>query len=91
MASNITEVSTIHNSYSDTVEKLTAHFTPAMNISYARHLFRDATQRSNETPLQYVSQQRELASDCDFGGDTDDGNIKNQLIEKCFNKTLRFK
>ena len=32
-------------------KKLTAHFTPAMNIPYARHLFREATQRSYEIRL----------------------------------------
>ena len=36
-------ISTSNNSYGDTVEKLTAHFTPAMHIPYARHLFREAT------------------------------------------------
>ena len=82
------KISTSHNSYSDTVEKLTAHFTPAMNIPYARHLFREATQRSDETTLQYVTRLRELSSGCDFGGDTH-GHIRDQVIVKCCNKTLR--
>ena len=83
-------ISTSNNSYSDTVEKLTAHFTPAVNIPYARHLFREATQRSDEATLQYVTRLRELSSDCDFGVDTD-GHIRDQVIEKCCNKTLRLK
>ena len=83
-------ISTSNNSYSDTVEKRTAHFTPAMNIPIARHLFREATQRSNETTLQHVTRLRELSSDCDFGVDTD-GHIRYQVIEICCNKTLRLK
>ena len=83
-------ISISNNSYSDTVEKLTAHFTPDMNIPYARHLFREATQRSDEITLQYITGLCELASDCDYGGDTD-GHIIDQVIEKCCNKTLRLK
>ena len=83
-------ISTSNNSYGDTVEKLTAHFIPAVNIPYARHLFLEATQRSDKTMLQYVTRLRELSSDCDFGVDTD-GHIRDQVIEKCCNKTLRLK
>ena len=62
------KISTSNNSYIDTVEKLTADFTPAMNIPYACHMFRESTQRSDEITFQYVTRIREQARDCDFGG-----------------------
>ena len=75
-------ISTSNNRYSDPAEKFTAHFTLAMNIPNACHLCREATRRSDETKLLYVTRLRELASDCDFGGYTDG---------QCCNKTLRLK
>ena len=76
--------------YKDAVDKLTAHFTPCANIPYSRHVFRETSQQSSETTLMFVTRLRELAVDCDFGSDID-GQIRDQVIERCVDKSLRVK
>ena len=76
--------------YKVTVDQLTAHFTPAVNVPYARHMFREAAQCSDESTLQYVTRLRELSKDCAFGNE-EDNNIRDQVIDKCSDNTLRIK
>ena len=76
--------------YKDAVDKLTAHFTPCANIPYSRHVFRETSQQSSETTLMFVTRLRELAVDCDFGSDIN-GQIRDQVIERCVDKSLRVK
>ena len=76
--------------YKDAVDKLTAHFTPCANIPYSRHVFRQTSQQSSETTLMFVTRLRELAVDCDFGSDIN-GQIRDQVIERCVDKSLRVK
>ena len=55
MCTSSTTQSALINSYSDPVEKLTAHFTPlAINIPYALHLFPETIQQSGETMVNKV-------------------------------------
>ena len=76
--------------YKDALDKLTAHFTPCANIPYSRHVFRETSQQSSETTLMFVTRLRELAVDCDFGSDIN-GQIRDQVIERCVDKSLRVK
>ena len=76
--------------YKDAVDKLTAHFTPCANIPYSRHVFRETSQQSSETTLMFVTRLRELTVNCDFGSDIN-GQIRDQVIERCVDKSLRVK
>ena len=76
--------------YKDAVDKLTAHFTPCANIPYSRHVFRETSQQSSETTLMFVTRLRELAVDWDLGSDIN-GQIRDQVIERCVDKSLRVK
>ena len=76
--------------YEDTKKALQAYFKPTQNIPYNRHLFRQAKQNEGETILQFVTRLRQLATDCDFGKDTNEF-IRDQVIDKCQSMQLRTK
>lgn len=48
-------------------EKLDEYFKAKKNISFERHVFRQATQTPGESMDSYVSRLRKLASRCNFG------------------------
>lgn len=77
------------NSFTITVDRLTAYFTPKANKTYERHLFRKIRQEVNEKVDQFVTRLRSQASKCEFH-DTDE-EIKSQLIDGCYNHNVRVK
>ena len=44
--------------YKTALEKLTEHFNPCKNIDFERHVFRQATQKADETMDAYVTRLR---------------------------------
>ena len=58
--------------YAEAKTALTNYFKPAKNLPYLRHQFRQAKQAEGESIAQYVTRLRQLAKDCDFGGNVDD-------------------
>ena len=59
------------------------------NILYERHIFRKASQRSDETIDQFCTRLRHLATTCEF--DDADDEIKTQIVESCRSSRLRRK
>ena len=78
-----------HDDYDTAEEKLTAYFAPKKNTLYERHVFRKATQRSDETIDQFCTRLRHLGSTCEF--DQLDDEIKMQLVENCRSNRIRRK
>lgn len=70
--------------------QLENYFTPRVNVSYERHLFRGMAQQPSESVDQYVTRLRQRADFCDFGDNVND-QIKDQVIEKCLSNHLRRK
>ncbi|CAB4008082.1 Transposon Ty3-I Gag-Pol poly [Paramuricea clavata] len=52
--------------YKTALEKLNAHFNPCKNIAFERHVFRQATQRADESMDAFVTRLRTLAKTCQF-------------------------
>ena len=74
--------------YKTALEKLTAHFNSCKNIAFERHVFRQATQKADETMDAYVTRLRTLSKTCEFGTSLDE-MIRDQIIEKCASNALR--
>ena len=76
--------------YKTALEKLNAHFNPCKNIAFERHVFRQATQRADESMDAFVTRLRTLAKTCQFDTDTSlDEMLRDQVIEKCASNALR--
>ena len=69
---------------------LTAHFRPKKNKWAKRYRFRKLAQKENETLDTFIAELRVLSLSCDFG-DTVEGNILGQVIEKCYDRDLQEK
>jgi hypothetical protein len=44
--------------YKTAIDKLNAHFKPLQNVVFCRHLFRQESQKSGESILQFVTRIR---------------------------------
>ena len=73
--------------YAIALSKLNIYFTPIVNVPYTRHVFRQMKQNEGETILQFVTRLRIVANDCDYGNNRDDF-VRDQVIEKCLQKSL---
>ena len=62
------------------LSKLNMYFTPIVNVSYTRHVFRQMKQNEGETILQFVTRLRIVANDCDYGNNRNDF-VKDLVIE----------
>ena len=61
-----------------------------MNVPYTRHVFRQMKQNEGETILHFVTRLRLVANDCDYGNNRD-YFVRDRVIEKCLQKSLRVK
>ena len=75
--------------YKQCVEVLDNHFIPKSNVIFERYEFRQMNQDANETVDQFVCRLRKKAETCNF--DDVDNVIRDQLIDKCKNSTLKRK
>ena len=75
--------------YKKAVEKLTAHFSPQVNVTYKVYNFRQAKQKDGETLDSFHTRLRGLAKTCDFANR--DKEIKEQIILNCQSNSLRRK
>ena len=74
------------------VKALNDHFVPQVNISAARHAFRQMSQNEGKTMLQFVTRLRIAARDCKYGDDDAvDAQIRDEVIYKCRSDTIRRK
>ncbi|UYV84236.1 hypothetical protein LAZ67_X001628 [Cordylochernes scorpioides] len=71
-------------------EALTKYFTPQKNIVSERFKFRQRKQNTDENIDSYVIALRELVKSCEFGNLEED-MIRDQIIEKCYNRQLKEK
>lgn len=87
------EVQDIYDTLSDTgqakdyavaVNKLNEYFSPKVNIAYETYIFREATQKVEESLDAYHTRLRQLAATCEFT-DTD-REIKTMIIQTCTSK-----
>ena len=76
--------------YALAVTALNNYFVPRANAAYARHQFRQIAQRPGETTLQFVTRLRQVAKDCEYGGETEN-QIRDEVISKCLSGDLRRK
>ena len=76
--------------YPTTLKVLDDYFIPKAKVPFARHLFGQITQSSEETVDQFVCRLRQRAASCDFG-EWEDEYIRDQLIDKCYSAKLRRK
>ena len=67
---------------------MTEHFNSCKNIAFERHVFRQATQKADETMDAYVTRLRTLSKTCEFGTSLGE-MIRDQIIEKCASNALR--
>ncbi|XP_028414242.1 uncharacterized protein K02A2.6-like [Dendronephthya gigantea] len=74
--------------YKTALEKLNQHFNPCKNIAFERHVFRQATQRPDESIDAFVTRLRTLARTCQFSENLDE-MLRDQVIERCASNTLR--
>ena len=72
------------------MNKLDNYFTPAVNVPYERHLFRQMTQLETETIDQYVMRLTQRANNCEFGENLKE-HVRDQVVDKCRSSVLRRK
>ena len=80
-------LSTKDNDYVVAVDALTKYFEPVKNTLYQTYLFRQASQREDETIDEFHTQLRQLAKHCDFHDE--DFEIKLQIV--CDGKSSRLR
>ena len=78
------------NEYKKAVLKLDAHFAPHDNIPFERHQFRMMAQENSETVDHFIVRLTRQAENFDFGS-TMREQIRDQVIDKCKNTTIRQK
>ncbi|UYV83119.1 hypothetical protein LAZ67_22002270 [Cordylochernes scorpioides] len=78
------------DTYEKAKEALTKYFTPQKNIVSERFKFRQRKQNTDENIDSYVIALRELVKSCEFGNLEED-MIRDQIIEKCYNRQLKEK
>ena len=89
LVENLTEDATIVNPLERTQKAITAYFEPRRNRHFERNQFRKLSQNSEETTDAFVARLRSAAGNCQYT-DSDD-RILEQLIEKCYNSSMRRK
>lgn len=77
-------------SFAEAKSKLDEYFAPKKNVPYNRHMFRQASQGTDESVNQFVTRLRTLSIGCDFGNNLEDF-LRDQVIEKCTSNNLRKK
>ena len=75
--------------YDDAETTLTQYFQPSINVPFERHVFRNASQRDNETIEQFITCLGQKAETSEFTKVEE--HIRNQIIEKCNSNVLRQK
>ena len=83
-------LSNTDSEYAIALSKLNIYFTPIVNVSCTCYVFRQMKHNEGETILQFVIRLRIVANDCDYGNNRDDF-VRDQVIEKCLQKSLRVK
>ena len=73
--------------YDDAEKALTQYFQPSINVPFERHVFRNASQRDDETIEQFITRLRQKAETCKFTKVEE--HIRDQIIEKCNSNVLR--
>ena len=76
--------------YKKAVEALNAYFIPKVDVTYARHSFRQLSQAPGETTRQFATRLRRVAKDCDYGAETDN-QIRDEILCKCTNTYMKRK
>ena len=69
------------------MNKLDNYFTPAVNVPYEQHLFRQMTQLEMETIDQYVMRLTQRAHSCEFGENLKQ-HVRDQVVDKCRSSVL---
>lgn len=80
---------TADDTYLTAVKKLKDHFSPKKHARFDRFLFKQASQRKDESTDNYVLRLRKLGESCEFYDLND--TILDQLIEKGYDSALRKK
>jgi len=78
------------NNYAEVMAALDAYFSPMVNETFERHIFRQLAQREEETVDQFVTRLRQQAANCAFG-DKEDEMIRDQVIDKLSTQSRRLK
>ena len=73
--------------YQKTIDALTTHFKPKLNMAYERHVFRQLKQNESETMNQYITRLRQQAKNCEF--QVEELEICGQIVEKCTSNRIR--
>ena len=68
---------------------LIQYFQPSINVPFDRQVFRNASQRDDETIEQFIMRLRQNAETCEFTKVEE--HIRDQIIEKCNSNVLRQK
>lgn len=77
-------------SYDEAITALDTYFKPLQNETFERHQFRQMTQKAGETTAQFVTRLRQKAENCNFGA-ARDASIRDQVIDRCPDRTLQAK
>lgn len=78
------------DAYSTAMRKLDTHFAPKLNTPYERHVFRQMSQKTDETVDQFVARLRRQAENCEFSDKLEE-NVRDQVIDKCSSSLFRRK
>ena len=77
------------NDYATALDKLTNYFVPEKCTEFEIYKFRQATQEANEPIDTFHTRLRKLSENCEF--DSNDKEIKSQIIQGCASTRLRRK
>ena len=78
----------MNNVYKVAVVKLVnEHFTPHINVTYERSVFRSMCQLPGESIHKYITRLEQKAQYCNFADESE--MIRDQVIEKCTSHRLR--
>ena len=77
----------VGTTYKTAMDALNNHFEPKKNVVFERYVFRQATQGTNESSLNFVTRLRKLASICEFANPNSE--IRDQFIDECSPNRLR--
>ena len=75
--------------FEKTVQTLSVHFEPKINVPYERYCFRSMAQSADESVEQFIVRLRQRAVRCNF--QNTDEEIRDQVIEKCRSHKIRTK
>ena len=77
----------VGTTYKAAMHALNNHFESKRNVVFERHVFREATQGTNEPSLNFVTRLRKFVSTCGFADPNTE--IRDQFIDKCSSNRLR--